>query len=91
MNYEPPNPLPKGWTTKTIEEFVEDGRAIGYGVLKPGPHVEGGVRLVVGTRKRLRVPSWTPHLRGIDRASEDSFHPLIRAQTKQRSASKTSF
>jgi type I restriction enzyme, S subunit len=46
MNYEKPDPLPKGWATKTIEEFVEDGRAIGYGVLKPGPHVEGGVRLI---------------------------------------------
>ncbi|MFA6543176.1 MAG: restriction endonuclease subunit S [Limisphaerales bacterium] len=46
MNYEKPYPLPKGWATKTIEEFVEDGRSIGYGVLKPGPHVEGGVRLI---------------------------------------------
>ena len=46
MNYEKPDPLPKGWATKTIDEFVEDGRAIGYGVLKPGPHVEGGVRLI---------------------------------------------
>ena len=46
MNYEAPHPLPKGWASKTIEEFVEEGRAIGYGVLKPGPHVEGGIRLV---------------------------------------------
>jgi len=46
MNYEKPNPLPKGWETKTIEEFVENGRSIGYGVLKPGSHVEGGVRLI---------------------------------------------
>src|SRR6185369_427952 len=46
MNYKTPDPLPKGWAIKTIEEFVEKGRAIGYGVLKPGPHVEDGVRLV---------------------------------------------
>jgi type I restriction enzyme, S subunit len=52
VNYEPQDAVPNGWTSKTLEEFVEEGRAIGYGVLKPGPNVEGGIRLIKSNQVR---------------------------------------
>jgi type I restriction enzyme S subunit len=42
----------RAWTAKTIEELVEPGRAIAYGVLKPGPHVQNGVRLLKSNQIR---------------------------------------
>src|SRR6266496_3506518 len=40
------------WPSKPLLELVENGRAISYGVLKPGPHVPNGVRLVKSNQVR---------------------------------------
>lgn len=51
--YEAPNPpgvssivLPECWVWATLDEMVEGDRSSAYGVLVPGPHVDGGVRLL---------------------------------------------
>ena len=42
-----PDPeLPKGWSTKTIEEISEKDGPVRYGILQPGHHVENGVPYV---------------------------------------------
>lgn len=34
------------WQRKPLGELLQNGRSMGYGVLKPGPHVPDGVRLL---------------------------------------------
>lgn len=38
--------LPEGWVWASTDQLVQEGRPICYGVLKAGPHVDGGVPLV---------------------------------------------
>jgi type I restriction enzyme S subunit len=49
-------PLPDGWAWATTEQLTSGVRSCAYGVLQPGPHVEGGVPLVrVGDIQNGRV------------------------------------
>jgi len=38
--------LPESWAITTLEEVTSPKRIIQYGILKPGPHIEGGVPYV---------------------------------------------
>jgi type I restriction enzyme S subunit len=54
INYQPPTEpeeatlpaLPEGWTWAALDQLVEEGRAIIYGIIKPGPHTPSGVPYV---------------------------------------------
>jgi type I restriction enzyme, S subunit len=58
---ETPNPsqlweLPEGWAWATVHQLNQARRPVAYGVLQPGPHVEGGVPLVrVGDLDQGRI------------------------------------
>jgi type I restriction enzyme S subunit len=60
--------LPERWATTTLEEITHPTRVIQYGILMPGPHVEGGVSYVKvmnikGGRVQLeRIRSTTPEI-----------------------------
>jgi type I restriction enzyme S subunit len=45
--------LPSSWTTTSLQPLLQKDRGISYGVLKPGPHVKGGVRLVKSSQVQL--------------------------------------
>jgi type I restriction enzyme, S subunit len=38
--------LPETWCWASLDELLDATRGAAYGVLKPGPHVEGGVRFI---------------------------------------------
>jgi type I restriction enzyme S subunit len=46
------NKVPAGWAEATVGELIAPGRALAYGVLKPGEHSPGGVLLLKGYQVR---------------------------------------
>ena len=50
--------VPKGWSVEKLEDLVENSSPITYGVVQPGPHVEGGVPFLRGgdiNRGRINI------------------------------------
>lgn len=43
---EPLHELPDGWAWATLQQIGQEGRPVIYGIIKPGPHVPGGVPYV---------------------------------------------
>lgn len=43
---------PHGWVTVPLHQLIDSSRALAYGVLKPGEHHPGGVRLLKGNEVR---------------------------------------
>lgn len=68
--------LPPSWRWATLDEIVEEGRPIIYGIIKPGPHVAGGVPYVrVFEMKDGKVAP----LAQLNRASHDRASKFKRA------------
>lgn len=71
-----PGENPKGWDVSRLSELVATGDKINYGVVQPGPEVEGGVPLVRAGDIGAGVVQWE-RLRTID-ASVDERHRRSR-------------
>jgi len=69
---------PKRWPTCRLEELVREGDRINYGVVQPGPHVEGGVPIVrVGDFHRGGIEKT-----GMKRISRDIETSYVRSRLR---------
>ncbi|MCD6328683.1 restriction endonuclease subunit S [bacterium] len=69
---------PKGWPTCRLEKLVREGDRINYGVVQPGPYVEGGVPIVrVGDFHRGGIEKT-----GVKRISQDIEASYVRSRLR---------
>lgn len=67
--------LPESWAVTTLERVTSPKRLIQYGILKPGPHVEGGVPYV----KVMNIKAGRVDLKKIRCTTSEIAHQYRRA------------
>lgn len=71
--------VPKGWCVLPLEELCDPSRLIQYGILMPGPDVEGGVPYV----KVMNIKGGLVDLEKIRRTTSEIHHSYSRSTLKQ--------
>lgn len=70
--------LPECWSVTTLESVTDPSRLIQYGILKPGPDVEGGVPYV----KVMNILGGRIHLEKIRKTTREIHHQYRRSEIR---------
>jgi type I restriction enzyme S subunit len=73
-----PEMFPAAWELVTLRDLVAPDRPITYGILKPGPDIENGVRYI----RVADFPNEQLNLRGIRRTSHEMDNAFKRSRLK---------